>query len=194
MITIDIDRSELSFRRLGSVVVASPTLDAAVSPGSTGRMSDAYRCEYASGNRSSTAPVPTAYRATSQYTAHAGPSHSNGGKPICCGGFLHCTPGGMAKFHRLRAIESALAIHCVSRQDIKKAWKKWDWSPSKVDLAEESWPILHRNHRTGSLGDTIAHLLGYLPEGKAPGHKAGDPSTEGRRTPCYPVSLDELCL
>ena len=37
-------------------------------------------------------------------------------------------------------------------------------------------------------------IAAYLPEGKAPAHKAGDPSTEGRRTPCYPVSLDWRAL
>ena len=104
---------------------------------------------------------------------------------------LHCTPGGMAKFHRLRAIENALAIHRVSRQDIKKAWKNWDWSPSKVDLAEESWPILHRNHRTVSLEDTIAHLLGYLPEGKAPGIRRAKP-LDGRTKNALPPRFPGL--
>ena len=82
-----------------------------------------------------------------------------------------------------------------SRQDIKKAWKSWGWSPSKVDPAEDSrpYPSPEPPNRISGRYD-VAHLLGYLPEGEAPAHKACDPSTEGRRTPCYPVSLDWRAL
>ena len=91
MVTVDVDCCERSLRRLAAVVVPTPTLDTAVNPCPTGCMSDADRCEHASGSRSSTPPVPTPYCATGQQPAYTGPSHSNGGIAIACGDAF---PGG----------------------------------------------------------------------------------------------------
>ena len=61
-------------------------------------------------------------------------------------------------------IEKALATHRKNKQDIGKVWNNWEWQPSKVKLAKETWPILLRNlaeqdHMEIPIGRTIQTIV-----------------------------------
>ena len=89
MVTVDVDRNELSLWRLAPVVVTSPTFDAAVNTYPTGCMSDAYGCEHSGRSRSASLPVPAMQGIRGEHAAHTGPSHRNGGKTDRRGSLLH---------------------------------------------------------------------------------------------------------
>lgn len=93
-----------------------------------------------------------------------------------CFEFAHFTDTELAQsIHRIATkrqrtirppeqIEQALACHRNNKQNIGKAWKNWDWQPSKVELAEETWPILLRNlteqdHMEIPIGRTLQTIV-----------------------------------
>lgn len=64
-------------------------------------------------------------------------------------------------------IEKALAAHRKTKQNIGKVWTNWEWKPSKVKLAKETWPILLRNlveqdHMEIPIGRTLQTIVDLI--------------------------------
>ena len=79
-------------------------------------------------------------------------------------------------------IEKALATHRKNKQDIGKVWNNWEWQPSKVKLAKETWPILLRNlaeqdHMEIPIGRTIQTIVDLVGPTKRATHMRTNDTT-----------------
>ena len=79
-------------------------------------------------------------------------------------------------------IEKALATHRSKEQDIRRVWSNWEWQPSKVKLAEETWPILLRNlaeqdHMDIPIGRTLQTIVDLVGPTKRATHMRTNDTT-----------------
>ena len=79
-------------------------------------------------------------------------------------------------------IEKALATHRKHKDNIDKVWNNWEWQPSKVKLAKETWPILLRNladqdHMEIPIGRTIQTIVDLVGPTKRATHMRTNDTT-----------------